>query len=454
MSRPYHALQAAHGYNELALPEDDAELRLFCTKCMETREFQSAASERHQIHLCARWAQEQSVNVSLQQLANFFQIAKSTVQYHLSRPFDIFDGCQDLKTGRPSVFTDDQIDKIVEVVHERFNLRMPVSYEEIRDFVEDSWGIIVPANTLRAIVGRCASLKTVTGTPLEDSRLFASEEKIEAYFVDLEETIRIGNIPAAFVINVDESGFDQFVDARSGIRIVPTSYEQKSVPVAVTRAEKRATLIAAICGDGTALRPMVIVQRETVEKELLLRGYTADKVYLSRSDTGFVTSRLFLEWGTRVFFPELRRRRAELGYQGPAVLVMDGFGCHQTERFLELAAEENIITKFIPPHTSDQLQPLDLGIFANQKRWQGNITVDADLNRQTKQIIKSCDSYRMATTPKNVIGAFRKGGLVTWLDDTTLLLMIRVDPSLATALRHGDGNEGDVNPQAKQRVRI
>ena len=150
----------------------------------------------------------------------------------------------------------------------------------------------------------------------------------------------------------------------------------------------------------------------------------------------------------------MRQRRAEMDYDGLILLIMDGFSCHQSDRFLELCEPENIVCRLIHPHTSDQLQPVVLGIFGIQKRWQTNITVEASLNRQTKQIIKICDSYRMATTPKNVIGAFRKGGLVTWLGDTTLTLMIRVDPSFATALRHGDGNEGDFNPQAKQRVRI
>ena len=33
----------------------------------------------------------------------------------------------------------------------------------------------------------------------------------------------------------------------------------------------------------------------------------------------------------------------------------------------------------------------------------------------------------LRTTPKNVVSAFRKGGLVTWLDEESLTLMVRVD---------------------------
>ena len=97
----------------------------------------------------------------------------------------------------------------------------------------------------------------------------------QRYFDDLEEVITTGDIPAAFIVNVDESGFDQFVDARQSRRIVPARYDLNSVPVGISRTEKRATLIAAICGDGAALKPLVVVQRETVETELLLPGSSA-----------------------------------------------------------------------------------------------------------------------------------------------------------------------------------
>ena len=105
-------------------------------------------------------------------------------------------------------------------------------------------------------------------------------------------------------MNVDKSGFDQFVDARQSRRIVPATYDLNSAPVGVSRTEKRATLIGVICGDGAALKPLIVVHRETVETELLLCGYTSDKVILKRSDTGFVNTGLFIEWAQRNCFQQ------------------------------------------------------------------------------------------------------------------------------------------------------
>lgn len=454
MSSSYHTLHGPHSSNELTLPDDNERLRSFFVTCMERIEFQSAKSEREQVHYCAKWRENVAVKVSHQDLADFFQVNKSTITYHLSRPFDVWSGCTAGTIGRPPLFSAEQRQEILDFVECRFRMRMPASYEDLRDFTEEKWGIVPQVGTLRSIIAEWDAVKTVDGEPMEDSRLYSSREEIENYFEEIGELVRGAAIPAAFVVNVDESGFDQFVDARQTRRIVPARYEQNRIPVGVTRAEKRATLIAAICADGTALRPMIVLQRETIEKELLLRGYTPDKVRLCRSETGFVNSTLFLEWGKRSFFPEMRQRRAQLDYDGPILLIMDGFGCHQTDEFLELAEAENIACRFLPPHTSDQLQPLDLGIFANQKRWQGNITVDADLNRQTKQVIKICDSYRMATTHKNVVSAFRRAGFPTQWNDTTLTLMVDVDIRYATALRDEDDEMMPIDRQGKQRVRI
>ena len=177
-------------------------------------------------------------------------------------------------------------------------------------------------------------------------------------------------------------------------------------------------------------------------------------MHLTRSDKGFVTTKLFLTWGRDTLIPEVRRRRAEFGYDGPALLLLDGFGCHQGQEFVSLCEEENIICLMFPPHTSDQLQPCDLGIFGNQKKLQSRISVDTSLNRQTKQVIRIIDSFRCATTPKNVVGAFRKSGIVTFLDEKTLLLKARVDTRYASAVRHLQQEAPDQIEGDKRRINI
>ena len=75
MTQQYHALQPPHGPDTLTLPDANELLRAFFVQCTERREFQSAQSEREQVHYCARWRESAPIRVSLQNLADFFQVS-------------------------------------------------------------------------------------------------------------------------------------------------------------------------------------------------------------------------------------------------------------------------------------------------------------------------------------------------------------------------------------------
>ena len=99
-----HSLHPPHTLDNLTLPDDPPELEHFFRRCVETREFQEAQSEREQVHLCMKWARENcNATLTLQQLADFFNLAKSTVAFHLTKPFELFRGCDAGKAGRPGL---------------------------------------------------------------------------------------------------------------------------------------------------------------------------------------------------------------------------------------------------------------------------------------------------------------------------------------------------------------
>ena len=413
-----------------------------------------AASEREQVHLVHRWGQENlPEGLSLRALGEFFQLAKSTVHHHLQKPVDAGSSLSPCRNGRPSILSDDQLQALGRFIEMRFDGRYPASFEDCRDFLQDEFGVTVNIKSLRSLIHNTSLFKAVDGEPMEDSRVLSRPEEIDEYLAELEETIRVARVPAAFIVNIDEAGFSEFADSRTTRRIVPTTYPLEKIPVPVSRAEKRATLLAGICADGSALKPLIIVPRDTMERELLLRGYTTDKIMYATSEKGYMTSELFTRWGRQCFIPEMNLKRSQHQYDGPIVLTLDRFGCHCSEAFLAMCEEANIICKFLPPHTSDQLQPCDLGLFAVQKRWMGNIQIPDNFNRQTKQIVRIIDSYRMATSFKNVTGAFKKSGIVTFLDED-LRLMARVDVRFASAVRHLNVENTEELPEDRRRVNI
>ena len=67
---------------------------------------------------------------------------------------------------------------------------------------------------------------------------------------------------------------------------------------------------------------------------------------------------------------------------------------------------------FIPPHTSNMLQPLDLITFALQKRWKKNIKVDKRFTYQSKQVIEAYESVFRASSPNYIVLAFKRAGII------------------------------------------
>ena len=353
--------------------------------------------------------------------------------------------------GRPSLLTAEERMSLVRI-KETYRKKYPATYQTVADYISDQFHKDICLDTIRHMISGIEELKVVTGHPMENERIFCQPEKIDQYFDQLEEILKFG-IPPEFIINIDESGFQEWVDARRLQCIVPADCNKSSVKIPRDRSTKKATLLGGICADGSTIRPMVIISRETIEKELLDLGYTPDKVMYGRSDTGFMNQTLFLNWAKNSFIPEMRIKRNICNYDGPILLIMDGFGVHDCDQFRSLLDEENIHPLLFAPHSSDQTQFLDLLIFGLQKQEIQEMRLQQDLNWQTKQVVKILDSWRKVTVPRNIIMAFKRGGLIVEWNANDKKLVARLDRSFAKCVRHFQ-NCSQERSNSKERIWI
>ena len=157
---------------------------------------------------------------------------------------------------------------------------------------------------------------------------------------------------------------------------------------------------------------------------------------LAYQENGSFTTEIFERWAFEVFFPEMQRRRERYNYDGEILLILDGFGPHSSDEFLNGCTENGVIPLPIPPHSSDQTQMLDLGIFGVQKTRMQRMRYDSELNKQTIQIMKIVDSFTQAATISNVVSAFRSGGIVSTYDEESGFMIPRVERSEARCVRH------------------
>jgi hypothetical protein len=224
---------------------------------------------------------------------------------------------------------------------------------------------------------------------------------------------------------MDEMGHQDWADRTEKTCLVPSSHAEESVYVPVSRSGKRITLIACIAADGSALKPEIIIPRKTVDADLVLTDLTAEKVTIRSQPHGFIDTRIFDSWCETTFIPELHKRRMTHGYEGPAVLFLDNCSAHNGARFHEICAANRVIPCYLPPHSSNQLQPLDLSIFGITKRYLARVNKLNAVNIQTKHIATVVCSFLAAAVPLNIVKTFENSGISLVADRDVIFCTIR-----------------------------
>ena len=176
----------------------------------------------------------------------------------------------------------------------------------------------------------------------------------------------------------------------------------------------------------------MIFQRKATNAELIATGYSTSNPCKVYQESGFMTGKWFNYWYDYLFRPELHAKRRIYCYNGPALVIFDGFGPHNSDRFHDPV--DNVILHFMPPHTSDQVQPLDLGVFAIQKRFMSSYAPHKKYSDQTRQLIKVLVSVQRACVPPVIIAAFRRAGIIH--NQTPAGTFGMVEKRFMTAVRH------------------
>jgi hypothetical protein len=149
-----------------------------------------------------------------------------------------------------------------------------------------------------------------------------------------------------------------------------------------------------------------------------------------------MTMVLFDKWAQDIFFPAVREnRRANRGYSGKAVLIMDGFGAHSTPGFIEECKKENVVVKFLVPHSSDRCQPLDSCVFSTLKSQYARKRVEISPSQQTNRIVRMMRAWWAATAPDIVVSSFRAVGIIPFFEKVEQEVQCRIDLRLSIKLK-------------------
>jgi hypothetical protein len=368
---------------------------------------------------------------------------KKTVKRHFQKHSKRPNGASN---GRPPILTPLQMDELFESVADAYRNSKPWTIAQLRLYIERVFQISLEKSTLHHMVERDPRLKTCRGIPMEDSRVAGTSEQITEFFREGFEILQ--GVPAHFVFNMDEMGHQQWADRKEITCVVPSQHEGDHVNFPVQRTGKRITLIACIALDGSFLKPTIIIPRKTVDTDLLLTGLTSEKVTIKSQPNGFINTPIFDSWVQETFLPELRRRREVFDYEGPALLLMDNCTAHQSPEFREICAAERMIPFYFPPHSSNQLQPLDLLIFGVTKRLLTRFNRLDSVNIQTSHIAQTVCSFMSAATPLNILKTFSLSGICVIIDDDILRCQLRIEKARRLTVQCGAPVPGCDEPDA------
>ena len=317
----------------------------------------------------------------------------------------------DSRSGRPTTFSKDQLKMIIDFVRKETSEDKLVLFEDIDRFVFSTLGIEICEMTIRTAI-KAAGIKLVVAKPAERQRRELDPHIIEKYF---EELKCINGTPSSLVINLDESGQQDWVDRRSQQCYVPSDHPSDHMTYSVDRSSHRSTSLVGIALSGKLLKPLIVVKRSTIDSELVELGYARSAIYAT-SRTAFVNTELYHKWMLEVVVPHIRKNRLRERFDGPAFVIQDGFGGHDVELISDQLKENNIKVITLPPHSSHLLQPLDIGVFGVQKFHKNRMKLSIEsLSEQTVAVVKIIDSLRRATSPIAIINAFKACGITTTL---------------------------------------
>jgi hypothetical protein len=348
------------------------------------------------------------------------------------------------------MLTGEQLGAVRTFICEGFAHRAPVSYSAVADMLRKNYKLEVNMNSLRSLLGRMPWCRTVTGVPQDDLRVHCDTLSIQRYLLGLENGLKNDEVPAKMVFNVDEVGFQDWADAMKIAVIVPTSYTGSQISIPVSRSSKKTSVIVAISAGGDWLKPLFVVGRKMVEIDLLARGYTRDKCIIVSQDKAFTNRAIFEMWVEQIFIPHVQYMRAHLQYGGWGCLILDGFAGHISGKITDLCKYWGISMIFLPPHTSDQLQPLDLNTFGLAKKTFSSLPGDADVSGQSSNIMKIYDSLVRSTTPNNVIAAFERAGIRSLFSKEHDCCIAKMIPDSCEAARQ----QREMSPQRMQLIRV
>ena len=312
--------------------------------------------------------------------------------------------------GRPRLLSASQERELTEMINCWHSKGFFPSYDEITEFILERFHLAYHIESVRHFVTNHLSFQNGIEVPFDQNRLHCPENDIDEYYDLLENSIKDSH--PSFIYNFDEVGYQEYVDSREITVVVPQNFSSEKVFMPYDRNTKRCSAIISIALDGENPKPSLILPRKTIDSEVY-SILPQNSFYQFYQPNGFITTAIFLNWWDNIFMPHLRLKKEKYNYSGKTIVICDGLRAHHAVLDVVIKEEDNIQIIYLPPHSSDQTQALDLGVFGFQKRVSRfRVQPPQNFSPQSQNIIKVISAAYRSTDPFSTASAFRQSGIV------------------------------------------
>lgn len=260
---------------------------------------------------------------------------------------------------------------------------------------------------LRSFMRRHTELSIRSPEPTSICRAVGfNQPSVKRFFDALKAELTKARFDATRIYNMDETGLTvvhcpQKVLAKRG---------QKQIGKVVSGEKgQTVTAICACSASGNYVPPALIYKRKRMNT-VLLNGSPAGTVGYT-SENGWTNNELFVKW-LEHFSKFVKPSKDE-----PVILILDGHGSHKTLSAIEFAREHGIVMISLPPHTTHELQPLDLTFFGPLKAYY-NSECDKWMVNHPGQRISQFDlaalfgaAYVRTATVEKAVNGFNAPGI-------------------------------------------
>ncbi|KAA6393758.1 MAG: hypothetical protein EZS28_010716 [Streblomastix strix] len=231
---------------------------------------------------------------------------------------------------------------------------------------------------------------------------------VNRYRAEVEQYI--GGKPTCCIIAIDESGGQDWPDAKPYMMLVPANITAAQFYYKVKRNGHLHTVISAITLCGDTLPPLIVIKRLSLDYEVHSTGLSeGEDIVIVHGPKGYVNGSIMSNWVTDLAIQYVENLRSDkLGAKEEAILLMDNFPAHKIDEVLEKLRDAHLQPVFIPPNSSHALQAEDLLTFSVLKsvlRKANNISAANIQAEIIQRVVAAADE---ATTNTGNRSAFKR----------------------------------------------